>query len=362
MALSTYTYEQLGFGTELGPLTDKEKNALEKSWATAFASDIFPYIDEKIFAPLYSERKSRRNVPVNVLAGAILLQEIRGMSNEDLVEAAMFDLRLRTALHITNAVGQPISLRTIQRFHTRLRRYRESSGEDLLGICFDGIRDRLEPFLQKYAKYMVKAARIAEVNRNRRMAGGENHTGMAGVGDHTGMAEAGEQTGTTGTGEQIGMTGTGDHTGMTEAGEQTGTAGTGDHTGMAENRIRPCFRQIHIFSSPQAYVCDLQVRLEQGDEETIGTLEIETQIRIPEEYGAAGTRDSERLRLYYDLKKGEDTVFQGSADIAADAADTERKPVSVRISMTSPDVSLRRAEELQACDLTLRLSSADSGR
>ena len=335
MALSTYTYEQLGFGTELGPLTDKEKNALEKSWATAFASDIFPYIDEKIFAPLYSERKSRRNVPVNVLAGAILLQEIRGMSNEDLVEAAMFDLRLRTALHITNAVGQPISLRTIQRFHTRLRRYRESSGEDLLGICFDRIRDRLEPFLQKYAKYMVKAARIAEVNRNRRMAGGENHTGMA---------EAGEQTGTAGTGGQ------------------TGTAGIGDHTGTAEIGIRPCFRQIHIFSSPQAYVCDLQVRLEQGDEETIGTLEIETQIRIPEEYGAAGTRDSERLRLYYDLKKGEDTVFQGSADIAADAADTERKPVSVRISMTSPDVSLRRAEELQACDLTLRLSSADSGR
>ena len=344
MALSTYTYEQLGFGTELGPLTDKEKNALEKSWATAFASDIFPYIDEKIFAPLYSERKSRRNVPVNVLAGAILLQEIRGMSNEDLVEAAMFDLRLRTALHITNAVGQPISLRTIQRFHTRLRRYRESSGEDLLGICFDRIRDRLEPFLQKYAKYMVKAARIAEVNRNRRMAGGENHTGMTGVGDHSGMAEAGEQAGTAGTGGQ------------------TGTAGIGDHTGTAEIGIRTCFRQIHIFSSPQAYVCDLQIRLEQGDEETIGTLEIETQIRIPEEYGAAGTRDSERLSLYYDLKKGEDTVFQGSADIAADAADTERKPVSVRISMTSPDVSLRRAEELQACDLTLRLSSADSGR
>ena len=170
MALSTYTYEQLGFGTELGPLTGKEKDALEKSWAVAFASDIFPYIDEKIFAPLYSERKSRRNVPVNVLAGAMLLQEIRGMSDEDLVEAAMFDLRLRTALHITNAVGQPLSLRTIQRFRTRLKRHRESSGEDLLGICFDGIGDRLESFLQKYARYMVNAARTAEENRNRRMA------------------------------------------------------------------------------------------------------------------------------------------------------------------------------------------------
>ena len=139
MALSTYTYEQLGFGTELGPLTGKEKEALEKSWAVAFASDIFPYIDEKIFAPLYSERKSRRNVPVNVLAGAMLLQEIRGMSDEDLVEAAMFDLRIRTALHITQAVGQPFSLRTIQRFRTRLKRYREKTGEDLLAECLTGI-------------------------------------------------------------------------------------------------------------------------------------------------------------------------------------------------------------------------------
>lgn len=334
MALSTYTYEQLGFGTELGPLTDKEKNALENSWATAFASDIFPYIDEKIFAPLYSERKSRRNVPVNVLAGAILLQEIRGMSNEDLVEAAMFDLRLRTALHITNAVGQPISLRTIQRFHTRLRRYRESSGEDLLGTCFDGINDRLEPFLQKYAKYMVKAARIAEVNRNRRMAG------------------AGEQTGMTATGEQSESETSGDTIGMTATGEQTG---------MAEIGIRPGFRQVHIFSSPQAYVCDLQIRLDRGDEETGGTLEIETQIRIPEEYSTAGTSGG-RLRLYYDLKKGENTVFEGSEDIAADAAGTGTKPVSVRISMKALDGSLRQAGELQECDLTLRLSPAESGR
>ncbi|MDO4408622.1 MAG: transposase [Eubacteriales bacterium] len=326
MALSTYTYEQLGFGTELGPLTDIEKNALEKSWATAFASDIFPYIDEKIFAPLYSERKSRRNVPVNVLAGAILLQEIRGMSNEDLVEAAMFDLRLRTALHITNAVGQPISLRTIQRFHTRLRRYRESSGEDLLGICFDRINDRMEPFLQKYAKYMVKAARIAEVNRNRRMAGA---------------------------GEQAGMTG---------VGEYAGTAATGEYAGMAESGIRPGFRQIHIFSSPQAYVCDLQICLNQGDEGTGGTLEIETQIRLPEGYGAAGISGRDRLRLYYDLKKGEDTVFEGSADIAADAPDTETDPVPVKISMNPLNGSLWQAEELKDCDLTLRLSAEQSGK
>ena len=168
MALSTYTYEQLGFGTELGPLTDKEKDALEKSWAAAFASDIFTYIDEQIFIPLYSERKSRRNVPVNVLAGALLLQEIRGMSDEDLVEAAMFDLRLRTALHITNAVGQPLSLRTIQRFRTRLKRHKETAGEDLLRICYERIGDRLTPFLEKYAKNMAGTSQSAPESRGKR--------------------------------------------------------------------------------------------------------------------------------------------------------------------------------------------------
>ena len=176
MALSTYTYEQLGFGTELGPLTEKEKYALEKSWAAFFASGIFPYIDEQIFIPLYSERKSRRNVPVNVLAGAMLLQEIRRMSDEELVEAAMFDLRLRTALHITNAVGQPLSLRTIQRFRTRLRRYKEETGENLLKTCFDRIEDRIMPFLQKYTKYMVSTGPLkADIGgRHKRKEAGEN--------------------------------------------------------------------------------------------------------------------------------------------------------------------------------------------
>jgi len=175
MALSTYTYEQLGFGTELVTQTDKEKEALEKSWAAAFAADIFPYIDEQIFIPLYSERKSRRNVPVNVLAGAMLLQEIRSMSDEELVEAAMFDLRLRTALHITNVVGQPISLRTIQRFRTRLRRYREKTGEDLLRTCFDGLKDRLDPFLTAYSRFMVNPEALSDLPEDgltRRRTGG----------------------------------------------------------------------------------------------------------------------------------------------------------------------------------------------
>ena len=88
----------------------------------------------------------------------------------------------------------------------------------------------------------------------------------------------------------------------------------------------------------------------------------ETQIRLPEGYGAAGRSGRDRLRLYYDLKKGEDTVFEGSADIAADAPDTETDPVSVKISMNPLNGSLWQAEELKDCDLTLRLSAEQSGK
>ena len=59
MALTTYTYEQLGLDTGLEYLTDKEKKALEKSWAAAFAAEIFPCIDERIFRPLFSETISK---------------------------------------------------------------------------------------------------------------------------------------------------------------------------------------------------------------------------------------------------------------------------------------------------------------
>ena len=148
MAFTTYSYEQLGLRSGMEPLNKKEKKILEESWASVFASGIFPCIDEMLFAPLFSEGRSRRNVPVNVLVGALLLQELRQMSDEDLVEAAMFDLRIRTALHITQAVGQPFSLRTIQRFRTRLKRYREKTGEDLLAECLTGISGSLSAYIR----------------------------------------------------------------------------------------------------------------------------------------------------------------------------------------------------------------------
>jgi hypothetical protein len=52
--------------------TERERKALEKSWAKIFADEIFPAIDEEPFSVLYSDKASRPNAPVNVIIGALL--------------------------------------------------------------------------------------------------------------------------------------------------------------------------------------------------------------------------------------------------------------------------------------------------
>jgi hypothetical protein len=93
MSFVSNKYEQLGFKDSLIPLSDRERKVLETSWASAFADDIFPYIDESGFAVLFSSRSPRPNVPVNVLIGALLLKGFMDLTDEELVSSAMFDIR-----------------------------------------------------------------------------------------------------------------------------------------------------------------------------------------------------------------------------------------------------------------------------
>ena len=57
-------------------LTERERKALENSWAKIFADEIFPAIDEERFSVLYSDKASRPNAPVNVIIGALIIKEL----------------------------------------------------------------------------------------------------------------------------------------------------------------------------------------------------------------------------------------------------------------------------------------------
>ena len=124
--------QQLFLFDPLNTLTEREKKFLDRSWAKYFAEFIFPKIDEIPYAVLYSDKDSRPNTPVNVQIGALLIKELTNLSDDELLESLMFDIRFQYALHTTSFAEQPLSDRTLSRFRARCAAYETEQGVDLL--------------------------------------------------------------------------------------------------------------------------------------------------------------------------------------------------------------------------------------
>ena len=116
-------------------LTEREKKALEKSWAKVFADDIFPAIDESRFECLYSDKASRPNTPVNVIVGALIIKELFNLSDDEVVEDLLLDPRFQYALHTTSFEEQPLSDKSLTRFRQRCYDYERLNNVDLYKGC-----------------------------------------------------------------------------------------------------------------------------------------------------------------------------------------------------------------------------------
>lgn len=127
--------QQVTFSDDWWGLTDREKKALEKSWAKTFADDIFPNINEEPFRVLYSDKASRPNTPVNVIVGALIIKELFGISDDEVVENLMLDSRYQYALHTTSFEEQPLSDKSLSRFRIRCYDYETLHGVDLYHDC-----------------------------------------------------------------------------------------------------------------------------------------------------------------------------------------------------------------------------------
>ena len=121
MAFMANQRQQLCLEDSTYSLTERSKKMLKKSWAENFAQHIFPLINEDRFSVLYSSNQaSRPNTPVNVTIGLLLLKEIFGSTDEELMETVLFDVRYQYALHTTSFAEQPVSDRTLSRFRERV--------------------------------------------------------------------------------------------------------------------------------------------------------------------------------------------------------------------------------------------------
>jgi hypothetical protein len=133
MAFRANKFQQLNLGDSYLSLSERQKRYLEKSWCYDFEKIVFPHINEERFSTLYSDNgASRPNTPVNVIFAALILKEMHGLTDEELMEAIILDTRYQYALRTTSMEEQPISDRTFSRFRERLLRHEAETGVDLV--------------------------------------------------------------------------------------------------------------------------------------------------------------------------------------------------------------------------------------
>ena len=149
MAFVLNESQQLNIFDSIGFMNERRLRMLEKSWAKPFSDHIFTSIDEMVFAPLYSEKaNSRPNAPINVIVGALILKELTGMTDDEIVDACEFDLRFQYALHTTSFETQPISDRTFSRFRARCAAYELTTGKDLIHECIIKLSDNIRRYME----------------------------------------------------------------------------------------------------------------------------------------------------------------------------------------------------------------------
>lgn len=148
MAFKTNQFQQMNLFDPLYSMSERNKRFLQKSWANDFANIVFPAINEERFSVLYSTNTATRpNTPVNVIVGALLIKEMFGHTDEELLETLLFDIRYQYALHTTGCDEQPISDRTFSRFRERLLAYERETGIDLLKQEMYALAEKFQEFL-----------------------------------------------------------------------------------------------------------------------------------------------------------------------------------------------------------------------
>lgn len=148
MSFKVNEYQQLNLIDSYVNTTSRVRKMIENSWAKDFSDIVFPAINEKRFSVLYSSNDpSRPNTPINVIIGALMLKELNGLTDDELIGSICCDIRYQYALHTTSYKEQPVSDRTFSRFRERLYNYELENGVDLLS-------DEMKSLSNKYADFM----------------------------------------------------------------------------------------------------------------------------------------------------------------------------------------------------------------
>lgn len=120
-------------------LTNKQLKMWKKSREHKFFKHIFAKIDEKLFSVLYSDKKSRPNVPVNQLVGSLILKHLYDWTYEELFTHLSFNMLSRHAIGINDWSEDIFAEASLYNFQNKVTAHYLKTGQDLFMEVFDGL-------------------------------------------------------------------------------------------------------------------------------------------------------------------------------------------------------------------------------
>ncbi len=117
-------------------LSPKLLERLDKTWAVPFQTHALDLIDEKAFAPMYSQGMGRPNKPVQTVVGILILKEMFDYTDQEALDELQFDLRWHVALNLT-ADEACCCQKTLHNFRVNLLKH------ELAPVLFKDTTDRI---------------------------------------------------------------------------------------------------------------------------------------------------------------------------------------------------------------------------
>lgn len=151
-------------------MPEKHKKYAVKSEEHHFYQLIFSHIDETLFSALYSNIESRPNAPINAMVAALIMQNRKVWSYEELFQNIRFNVLTRLALGLDDMESMPFCMATLFNFQTRLNNHLIETGDNLLEMVFDGLTKKqlhtlkLKTHIQRTDSTMV-ASNIRKYSR-----------------------------------------------------------------------------------------------------------------------------------------------------------------------------------------------------
>ena len=123
-------------------LPDNMQKKVKQSEEFHFYNLIFRNIKEDLFKPLFSDKESRPNSPINAMVSALIFMQRRTWTYEELFKQIQFHILVRIALGLDTLDEMPFCPATLFNFQNRLNDHFTSTGENLLEQVFDQLTDQ----------------------------------------------------------------------------------------------------------------------------------------------------------------------------------------------------------------------------